>query len=196
MTALATARPTAQRPLRLRPAHRPARALRAVTHEARTVDPPLPQLRLISLEPIATEEAPSEAVDQLPSEAAHLRTLEGPSASPGRVCASILQVAGEAMRGLRPLAQLTRWVDAEIFAELARFAPTHGERTSVPQRLDPDATAAVLARAQVRRIRVSRIAPGIAECTALVEVGSRVRAVVMRLEGRGQTWRATALQSL
>src|SRR5690554_3055165 len=40
-----------------------------------------------------------------------LRSLTGPAADPGRVCMSILQVTAEAMRGLRPLAQLARWVD-------------------------------------------------------------------------------------
>jgi len=125
-----------------------------------------------------------------------LRSLTGPTADPARVCASIVQVCAEAMRGLRPLVQLTRWVDEAIFTELAAFAPTHGSRSSVQQRLEPDSTASVLARARLRKVRVTRTSPQIADATVLVELDGRVRAVVVRLEARRGSWRATELRAL
>lgn len=125
-----------------------------------------------------------------------LRSLEGPSADPGRVCASILQVAAEAMRGIRPLVQLARWVDAEIFDELAEYAPSHGARTTVRQRLEPGAVASVLASGRLWKVRVARICPHVAECTVLTKTPERVRAVVVRLEEHRSSWRATALAAL
>ncbi|MDQ2624590.1 MAG: Rv3235 family protein [Actinomycetota bacterium] len=178
------------------------------------VDPPLPRVRLIALETreadapgTGTSGSVERGADASGADASradtsgvavgrdceHLRTLEAPATDPGRVCVSILQVAGEAMRGLRPLVQLSRWVGADIFAELAEYAPAHGARTSVRQRLCPEATATVLARARVLRVRVARISPHVAECTVLIQLGERVRAVVVRLEARGSTWRATTL---
>jgi len=126
----------------------------------------------------------------------HLRHLEGPRAEPARVCASILQVAAEGLRGLRPLSQLARWVSPEIFAELADFAPRHGERVSLRTRLEPDATASVLARCRVARVRAVRLDARTAECTALVRTAERTRAVVVRLESHRDSWRATELQAL
>jgi len=202
-TGSAPARGRTRRPLRVRPVHAAARPLRSVTHprpeDRPPVDPPLPRLRLLSLPPRETapegSREPQVEHDDL-WDTAPLRSLTGPSTDPGRVCASILQVGGEAMRGLRPLAQLARWVDEAIFTELAEFAPQHGARTSVRQRLAPDATAAVLARARVLRIHASRISLHVTECTALVRDEGRVRAVVVRLEERGTSWRATALHAL
>jgi len=126
-------------------------------------------------------------------EATPLRSLTGPAADPGRVCVSILQVATEVMRGLRPLVQLTRWVDREIFAELAEHAPRHGARSSTRQRIDTGSVASVLARGRLRKVRVSRVSPHVAECTVLVDLGDRVRAVVVRLEEHRASWRATTV---
>jgi len=211
-----------RRPIRLRPAVRSARSPRTVTHarpaERPAVEPPLEAPPLLTLAPRgagADEADPgvetgtrggSDGQDTKGGRPAHsnpdrdefwdappLRSLTGPAVDPARVCASILQVGGEAMRGLRPLVQLSRWVDDQIFTELAAFAPTHGARTSVRQRLEPDATATVLARARLRRIHVTRLSLHVAECTALVEMEGRVRAVAVRLEERRTSWRATTL---
>lgn len=203
VTSAAPVRERKRRPLRVRPVKGAARPLRSMTHprpeDLPPVDPPLPHLRLISLTPrdAAPEEVREVEVDGGELwDTTPLRSLTGPATDPGRVCASILQVGGEAMRGLRPLVQLTRWVDEAIFTELAEYAPQHGARTSVRQRLAPDSTASVLARARVLRIHASRVSLHVTECTALVRDQGRVRAVVVRLEERGTSWRATALHAL
>lgn len=214
MTAMLAPVPTAEVPDRPVPRHRrlrlrPVRGLRTVTHlrprerppQELPVSPPLPSVRLVELAPRTSAPAvrggrAKEQEIEAPPLATHLRSLEVPKASPGQVCASILQVAGEAMRGVRPLVQLSRWVDEQVFSELARFAPRHGSRTSTAQRVEPEATASLLARAKVQRLKVARISPTVAECTALVLVDERVRAVVVRLEVHRDRWRATTLQAL
>lgn len=188
--------PGAQTPPRRprRPAYlRPVASVAGEVEAAEAIAP----APLVTLSP-----APSPTVrvvrarDVFDEDVTPLRSLTGPAADPARVCMSILQVAAEAMRGLRPLVQLARWVDEAIFSELASFAPSHGSRSSVRQRLAPASTAAVLARARFRKVRVARISPHVAECTVLVEVDDRVRAVVVRLEERRTAWRATALETV
>ena len=158
---------------------------------------PMSPTPLVTVSPAPAEPAPKPRPrDPFDEDATPLRSLTGPAVDPGRVCMSILQVAAEAMRGLRPLVQLARWVDDGIFNDFAAFAPPHGSRTSVRQRLAPGSAATVLARGRFRRVRVVRISPHVAECTVLVDVGDRVRAVVVRLEERGPSWRATELAAV
>lgn len=209
-TALAPARALATHPETTAPSAEPRSApsrrpvvLRSVPALGTAAVPEAP-----SLAPPPLREVPRRPTDPTPPARAAdgfapvdpdvtpLRSLETPTADPGRVCASILQVAGEAMRGIRPLSQLARWVDGDIFDELAGYAPTHGARTSVRQRLEPGAVAAVLARGRLWKVRVARISAHVAECTVLARTPERVRAVVVRLEARGTSWRATALGAL
>src|SRR5690606_13015997 len=108
-----------RRPIRLRP----VRGLRTVTHErAASEATELDAARLLALVPPAPTapdrpESRSNDDERWP-DVTPLRSLTGPTADPARVCASIVQVCAEAMRGLRPLVQLTRWVDEAIFTEL------------------------------------------------------------------------------
>ena len=184
----------ARRPVYLRPVASPA----AGQVQTAVAAAPAPLVSLPERPPRATPVQVRSAgpFDDIGADVTPLRSLTGPATDPGRVCASILQIAGEAMRGLRPLVQLARWIDDDIFRELAAFAPSHGSRTSVRQRLDPGSAATVLARGQLRKVRVARITPHVAECTVLTEIEGRVRAVVVRLEERGTTWRATALAAV
>ena len=185
-----TSRPTRdrRRPVSLRPV--PATG-GVVPAAAPLTEPPVLTVPPGPAEPVQESRPRDPFEDVTP-----LRSLTGPEADPGRVCMSILQVTAEAMRGRRPHAQLARWVDGQIFNELGEFAPAHGSRTSLRQRLAPDSVATVLARGRFRKVRVVRISPHVAECTVLVDVGDRVRAVVVRLEEHKTTWRATALAAV
>lgn len=99
-------------------------------------------------------------------------------ADPERLCGAVVLAATEALRSARPLAQLARWVSPEVYESLARAA-----RPAEPAR-----------RATVRGIRVCRISSTVAEGTAVVHDGARVRAAAVRFEVHRGTWRATVLQ--
>lgn len=104
---------------------------------------------------------------------------------PTRWAALIAQAIVEAEVGDRPLSQLVRWTTAEVYDVVALRCSTHGRRSAVA-RLGT-------ARAVVASIHVCRIAPDIAEACATVRRAGRARAVALRLEGIGDTWRCTAL---
>ncbi len=111
-------------------------------------------------------------------------TPAGPLPDPTRLCCAVVQAAVEGLRGVRPLAQLTRWVTPEVYDRLALRA-----------RLVQDAaTGPSAARAGIRRVRVCRLGDGAAEATVVVDDGRRVRAVALRVEEHRGRWRATALE--
>lgn len=98
---------------------------------------------------------------------------------PRQIGGAVVLAAVEALRGVRPLAQLVRWVSPEVFESLARAAgPATGART----------------RAVIRAQRVCRISPTVAEGSVVVHDGARVRAAAVRLEAHRGSWRATVLQ--
>ena len=104
---------------------------------------------------------------------------------PTKLCCAMVQAAVEALRGTRPMAQLSRWVSPEIYDQLvARSAVTQ----RVLGRTEPTHHAAI------RRIRLCRLGENAAEATVVVDDGPRVRAVAVRLEGHRGQWRATALE--
>lgn len=99
---------------------------------------------------------------------------------PTRLCGAVVVAAVEALRSTRPLAQLARWVSPAVFESLsraARPAPVEAPRGVV-----------------VRGLRVCRIDPSVAEATAVVHDGERVRAAAVRFEVHRGSWRATVLQ--
>lgn len=99
---------------------------------------------------------------------------------PLRLCGAVVVAAVEALRSTRPLVQLARWVSPAVYESLARAArPAPAEA--------PRGVA-------VRGLRVCRIAPTIAEATAVVHDGTRVRAAAVRFEVHRGSWRATVLQ--
>lgn len=99
-------------------------------------------------------------------------------ADPVRLCGAVVLAAVEALRSARPLAQLARWVSPEVYEALSRAA-----RPAEPA-----------GRATVRGLRVCRISPTVAEGTAVVHDGARVRAAAVRFEVHRGSWRATVLQ--
>lgn len=98
---------------------------------------------------------------------------------PGQVCGSLVVAAVEVLRCVRPLSQLARWVSPAVYEALAAAAsPSTGPR----------------GRAVVRRLRVCRVSPTVAEASVVVHDGARVRAAAVRLEVHRGSWRATVLQ--
>jgi hypothetical protein len=106
-----------------------------------------------------------------------------PLPDPTPLCCAMVQAAVEGLRGVRPLAQLTRWVSPEVYEALQL-------RAELVQR----AGRAPSARAGIRRIRLFRLGEEAAEASVVVDDGPRVRAVAIRLEAHRGRWRAVALE--
>lgn len=105
---------------------------------------------------------------------------EAPLEDPTRLCGAVVVAAVEALTSSRPLAQLARWVSPEVYEALARAtrpAPAGGRRAVA-----------------LRRVRVCRVSPTVAEGTAVVHDGVRVRAAAVRFEVHRGSWRVTVLQ--
>ena len=115
---------------------------------------------------VAGRRAPTEALPDLPD--------------PARLCGAVVVAAVEALRSTRPLTQLARWVSPAVYESLARAA----------RPAPVDAPRGVV----VRGVRVCRIGPTVAEGTAVVHDGARVRAAAVRFEVHRGSWRATVLQ--
>ena len=104
-----------------------------------------------------------------------------PLPDPTQLCGAVVLAAVEALRSTRPLVQLARWVSPGVYEALARSAqPAVGHEAR--------------RRAAVRGLRVCRISATVAEGSAVIQDGNRVRAAAVRLEVHRGSWRATALQ--
>ena len=103
---------------------------------------------------------------------------------PRSVSCSIAQAAAEVLAGIRPVAQLTRWVTPEVFGALAT-------RAAIVVRQRGRGAAP---RVTVRRVRVCRLSQLVAEASVVLDDGDRVRAAAIRLESHRGYWRATVLE--
>lgn len=99
---------------------------------------------------------------------------------PRRWTALLAQAIVEILAGRRPVAQVVRWVDPEIAERLRRSAPT-------PVR------AAGGVPVRVRRVRVSTSVDATVEAVAVVDDGTRCRAIALRLEALHRRWVCTSL---
>lgn len=99
---------------------------------------------------------------------------------PRRWAAMLAQAVVEVLAGRRPATQLVRWLDLEVYERVRRSAAApSGRRTGVPVR--------------VRRVRVSTSVEGWVEAVAVVDDGTRCRAMAVRLEALQRRWLCTAL---
>jgi len=103
--------------------------------------------------------------------------LPDPDGLPGSVALAAL----EAIAGVRPVAQLARWVSPAVLEAVA-------------DRATPPGRAAPARRASVRRTRLVRLGPGVAEASVVLHDGTRFRAAAVRLEVHRERWRVTVLQ--
>lgn len=104
---------------------------------------------------------------------------------PTPVCCALALAATEAMRGTRSVAQLARWVSPQVFEQLAA-------RAALTVRVLGRAEAT--GRPEVLRVRVCRLGEHVAEAAVVVDDGTRVRAVALRLEMWRGSWRAVAFE--
>lgn len=190
------------------PATRPAGATsRSRPSEPRPADvTPAPEVRLVPALPPAPRSAPPTGpghtrpptLEQrllarrratLAAERA-ARTVEPPREGPAMpdptpVCCALALAATEALRGTRSVAQLARWVSPQVFEQLAARAALTVRvlgRTSASR------------RPEILRVRVCRLGEHVAEAAVVVDDGTRVRAVALRLEVWRGAWRAVAFE--
>ena len=172
-------------PVRRPPA--PSGALATVTH----LGPPGDRREEV---PLATVQG-TLALDlgRLPTapETPDLRVVPGDGSDEHRElqvwAARFAQATVEVLGGDRPLAQLLRWTNARVYAELDRRVKILGRTAPAPQRRST-------VRAQVASVHVFRPGPASAEVSVHVRHGHRSRAIAARLEQRDGRWRCVALQ--
>jgi hypothetical protein len=169
---------------------------------ARTDVPATPSPRPVRLRPAPSREPPFD--DELPAASRlaprwaarlpfeeprrALRPLaaaaEGALPDPGRWTRRLLIGLTETAAGRRPMAQLAAMLTPSV-------------STSLGQDLDVRARNGRrhwLASARVRSVRATRPADEVAELSATLQCGPRVRAAALRLEVRHGCWRCTRLQ--
>lgn len=107
--------------------------------------------------------------------------LPDPAALVTTVAATTLEV----LTGCRPVSQLLRWTTPEVHAALSARAGTAARRRR------PGTT---VQRTSVVRVSTCSPRDGVVEAAAVVTVGTRVRAMALRLEGWDGRWRVTVLE--
>jgi len=113
---------------------------------------------------------------------------EVPAAQPDVVVRRLALAAVEVIVGLRPAAQLARWLTPGVLQALRVRADLHRRAASGALR------AATGARPPaVRSTHVCAVEPHVVEAAVVVDDGCRVRAVAVRIETHRGVWRATAL---
>lgn len=99
----------------------------------------------------------------------------------------VVQAVAEVLCGVRPLAQLVRWTNRDVYEGLRRRSAHMAGRTTTSH-------PAAARRAVVRSVRVCQPADRVVEAAAVVVARGRVQAVAFRLEGANGRWRMTALE--
>lgn len=117
---------------------------------------------------------------------------QGPTVRPGLPDAvawasRLVQAVSEVIAGDRPISQLVRFADEEVFAELNRRVRLLGLTTTATGRGAHE-------RSVIRSIRVCTPAHRVAEVAAHVRHGDRSRAIALRMEVRRNRWVCTALE--
>lgn len=115
--------------------------------------------------------------------AAAAATAPSAQGRPGPWAARFARALLEVLAGVRPVGQLAGWAAPDVCAFVAR-------RVSAATRCR-DLRRSVGA---VRSLHVCEPGPAVAEVCAIVDLGSRVRAVALRLEGDAAGWRCTDLE--
>jgi hypothetical protein len=104
-----------------------------------------------------------------------------------RFVAPFAQGVAEVLMGVRPPQQLTQVTTLDVLAQLERNAGRLAPRTS-------GRSAAPPPRPRISTVRLCEPVPGVAEVCAVVDTGSRRRALALRLELIGGRWQCTVLR--
>ena len=99
----------------------------------------------------------------------------------------LAQAVSEVLAGDRPVAQLVRFTDEDVFVELNRRVRMLGLTTTATGRGTKE-------RCALRSVRVCRPNAQVAEVAAHVRHGGRSRAIALRMEIRRNRWVCTALE--
>jgi hypothetical protein len=97
--------------------------------------------------------------------------------------ARLAQAVAEVLAGARPASQLSRFATLDVLSLLERWSGRYTERDGAAGR-----------RPQVCSVHVSAPGAGIAEACSVLDMGSRRRAIALRLEAKDGRWRCTELQ--
>ena len=134
---------------------------------------------------------------------ARQRTPRAALPDPKLFCGRYVQALVEVLSGERSLAQLMRWTNEDVYADLrhrVRLLNQAGQGNSADPksgfrgRPGRPGQPRRMARAMVRSVHVQEPRDGIAEVCVHVRHGGKSRAVAVRLEGLDGIWRCTALQ--
>lgn len=123
-----------------------------------------------------------------PAPGARLRVVDPLEAEPGTAhavqwAARLVPALLEALAGLRSVSQLAGYAAPDVCGLISR-------RVAASAR----GRALVGSRGRVVSLHVGQPRPGVAEVCAIVDYGSRTRALALRLEADGRRWCCTALQ--
>ncbi|CUU59991.1 hypothetical protein Ga0074812_13421 [Parafrankia irregularis] len=122
------------------------------------------------------EQSPPRRAASAPATSGHPRQQQAPD--PRRTAAVVVRLIVEVLSGARPMAHLTPWTTADLQHDLQRTAAALTNRQP----------------SQVRSVRVSEPTPGIAEVSAVISRGQRMRALALRMERGADRWQVTTLQ--
>lgn len=112
-------------------------------------------------------------------------------APPSDWVARIARAVSEVGLGIRPAAQLTRWVRRDTLAWLAGRGIAYQRHPST--RAANARQGGVRPMTQVRAVRVCPVGPGAVECSAVLVGGGRARAIALRFEQQATHWIVTAI---
>ena len=116
------------------------------------------------------------------------RTPRDDRPEPNAWAARITHALLEVMTGVRPAPQVVRWTTPEVYAVVARRSALAARRVCEGR------APRTRQRVQVRRVVLCEPAEGVVEAAVVVQHGTRVRAVALRLVGQDGKWRVSALQ--
>ncbi|GGE64601.1 Rv3235 family protein [Nesterenkonia cremea] len=145
------------------------------------------------------EELTSDLRSSTPTEVIAVSSAEGDGQRPSALATSaeeerqinaisriICQATMEALAGLRPVVQLKRWLEAEVYAKVRqRVELTHDVQQLAPKAPRPLA---------FHQLRTEKVAQGVWECAVVFGDEHRVRACALRLEAHRRRWRVVALE--
>ncbi|MEH3088100.1 MAG: Rv3235 family protein [Microbacterium arborescens] len=96
----------------------------------------------------------------------------------------------EVLAGVREVEQLARWLSEDAYRALVTRANLSARARSARQ------VAPARPVYSIASVRLCEPADGVVECSLVVTMPARTRAVAMRLEGRDGRWRAMSLALL
>ena len=108
-----------------------------------------------------------------------------PDARPWAVALATTVV--EVVAGRRPGSQLSRWLSADVLADLPRILPNRPAQAALR-------AAAPGGTGRLQSVRLQHPAPGVVEVGVHARFGPRSLALALRLEAHRERWLCTALQ--